>query len=159
APAPPRADVVAMMKDYKGGATVEQGEVFVATPDTIEQRTTRSELPMGLKLALLPKKTKGGAVRMLLTVRFGSEADLSGKVEAATLLPQMLMRGTRKHTFQQIKDQLDRLRAEVTFGGGGRVTVPNPGVAPLMVKTVREHLPEVLRLLTEVLREPAFPRA
>jgi zinc protease len=147
------------MKDYKGSAAVAQGEVFVATPDTIDKRTTRGELPPGLKVALLPKKTKGEVVRLALTIRFGNETELKGNAAAAALLPQMLMRGTKKHTFQQLKDELDRLRAEVSCGGGGRITVPNPGVTQCRVKTVRANLPGVLRLLAEMLREPAFAPA
>ncbi len=156
-PLPPRPDVVAMMKDFKGSAVVSEGEVFVATPDSVEQRARRSELPGGMKVALFPKKTKGAAVRVVLTVRYGSEKELKGKTAAADLLPQMLMRGTKKKSFQQIKDEFDRLKAEVHFGGGSRV--PTPGVSVATIKTVREKLPDVLRLVAEVLREPTFAKA
>ena len=37
-------------------------EAFDATPANIEAHTMRSKLPGGLELALLPKKTRGGAV-------------------------------------------------------------------------------------------------
>jgi len=155
APLPPTPDVAAMLKDYKGSAASEAGEAFLATVDNIEKRTSREELPGGLKLALLPKKTKGGQVHLSLTVRFGGEADLKGKVEAASLLPEMLLRGTRKHTFEQLKDKLDLLKAEVTFGHGhGSPSTVN--VAQVHVKTVRENLAAVIELLGEMLREPAF---
>ncbi|HEY5284513.1 MAG TPA: insulinase family protein, partial [Polyangia bacterium] len=157
APLPPTPDVAAMLKGYKGSAASEGGEAFVATVDNIEKRTTREELPGGLKLALLPKKTKGGQVRVALTVRFGSEADLKGKVTAASMVPDMLLRGTRKHTFEQLKDKLDVLKAEVSFGGGhGSPSTVN--VAQVHVKTVRENLPAVIELLGEMLREPAFAK-
>lgn len=155
APLPPVPDVVAMLKDYKGSAASEAGEAFVATVDNIEKRTTRADLPGGLKLALLPKKTKGGQVRLALTLRFGGEADLKGKVTAASLLPEMLLRGTRKHTFEQLKDKLDLLKAEVSFGHG-HGTPSTVNVAQVHVKTVRENLPAVIELLGEMLREPAF---
>ena len=158
APLPPVPDVAGMLKDYKGSAASQAGnvgEAFVATVDNIEKRTAREELPGGLKLALLPKKTKGGQVRLALTVRFGNEADLKGKVEAASLLPEMLLRGTRKHSFEQLKDKLDLLKAEVSFGHshGSPSTV---NVAQVHVKTVRENLSAVIELLGEMLREPAF---
>jgi len=157
-PLPPRPDVVSLMKDYKGGAGSSAGEVFVGDPDVIDKRTTRSALPGGLKLALLPKKTKGGAVRVLLTLHYGNEKELTGKVVAAQLLPQMLVRGTKKHTFQQLKDELDKLRAEVGFGDN-RASRSSPGVAQVQIKTVRERLPAVLALFAEMLREPAFPKS
>jgi zinc protease len=157
APLPPVPDVAGMLKDYKGSAASGAGEAFLATIDNIEKRTTREELPGGLKLALLPKKTKGGQVRLALTVRFGAEADIKGKVEAASLLPEMLLRGTRKLTFEQLKDKLDLLKAEVSFGHGhGSPSTVN--VAQVHVKTVRENLPAVIELLGEMLREPAFAK-
>jgi zinc protease len=157
APLPARPDVAAMLKGYQGAPAAEAGEAFAATVDNIEKRTLRMDLPSGLKLALLPKKTKGGQVRLALTVRFGSAADLKGKVAAAELLPEMLARGTRKLTFEQLKDKLDLLKAEVSFahGHGAPSTV---NVAQVRVKTVRENLPQVIDLLGQMLREPAFAR-
>jgi zinc protease len=109
----------------------------------------------GMKLALLPKKTKGSAVRLLLTLHFGNEKELKGKVEASQLVAQMLARGTKKHSFQQIKDELDKLRAELTVVEGRGRSV---GVAAVHIKTVRESVPGVLALFGEMLREPAFAR-
>jgi zinc protease len=157
-PAPARIDVAALMKDFKSTGTVSEGEAFAATIDNIEKRTERLALSNGMELALLPKKTKGGAVRVVLTLRYGSEKDLKGRVPASNVLASMLMRGSKKHSFQQLKDELDRLKAEVRFGGG-RFSINAPGEERLHVKTVREHLPAVLSLVAEVLREPAFPAA
>ena len=158
APLAQTPDVAVLIKDYKGSAAVAEGEAFLATVENVEKRTTRTDLADGLKLALLPKKTKGGSVRLVLTVRFGSEQDVKGKTTAAAVLPSMLMRGTKKHSFQQIKDQLDQLRAEADFGGGHS----SPGtvnVSQMRVKTTRENLPAVLDLVTEILREPAFAKS
>jgi zinc protease len=157
-PAPPRIDVAAVMKDFKGGAAVSEGETFLATIENVEKRTTRTALPGGLKLAMLPKKTKGGSVQVEMVVRYGSEKDLTGKTAAAEIVSRMLMRGTKKHSFQQLKDEFDRLKAEVNIGGGAS-RAPQPGVSLARIKTVRENLPAVLTLVAEVLREPAFPKA
>ena len=90
-----------------------------------------------------------------MTVRYGDEKELQGKtVPAARVLPSMLMRGSKKHTFQQLKDEFDKLKAEVSFGAQR----PNPGVAQVRIKTMRDNLPAVLSLVAEVLREPAFPK-
>jgi zinc protease len=155
APLAQAPDVAAIMKGYKGSAAVAEGEAFVASVENVEQRTARSDLPDGLKLALLPKKTKGGSVRLVLTVRFGSESDVKGKTTAAAVLPSMLMRGTKKHSFQQISDALDQLRAEADFGGG-HASPGTVNVSQIRVKTTRENLSAVLDLVTEILREPAF---
>jgi zinc protease len=162
APAPPRVDVAAIMKEFKPSEATAAGETFLATIDNVEKRTSRDKLggkgakaadKAGLELAFLPKKTKGGAVRALLTVRYGDEKSLQGRAFAGTVLPSMLMRGTKKHSFQQLKDEFDRMKAEVNFGASN-----DPGVAQVRIKTVRDSLPGVLSLVAEALREPAFPR-
>src|SRR5262249_22997578 len=60
-PLPPAIDVAALVKSYTGKAAVAEGEAFEATIENIEKRTTRTTLPSGMKLALLPKKSRGGA--------------------------------------------------------------------------------------------------
>jgi zinc protease len=151
-------DVPAVMKDFKAKETADEGEAFVASIDNIEARVKRWKMPSGLKVALLSKKTKGGAVRVALTVRWGAERDVKGRLGATSIIAQMLLRGTKKRTFQQIKDELDRLKAEVRFGGG-RFNVSTPNVTIVDVLTVRENLPAVLGLLAELLKQPAFPPA
>jgi zinc protease len=146
----PKAPAVAdLVKDYKGDAPLTLGEEFDPSPANIESRLDRSELANGMKLALLPKKTRGEIVFASLTLRFGDETSLKGQARASQAASAMLMRGSQRHTRQQLKDEFDRLKARVTVGGSG-------AQAQASVETVREHLPAVLRLLAEVLRQPAF---
>ncbi|HEX8145103.1 MAG TPA: pitrilysin family protein [Pyrinomonadaceae bacterium] len=147
---PPVPDLVAMLKDYKGDAAISVGEAFDPSPANIEARTIRSNTAGGLKMALLPKKTRGGTVVAAMSLRFGDEKSLVNRATAAQLAAQMLLRGTSKHTRQQIKDEFDRLKATVAVTGG-------PNAALVTIETVRENLPAVLRLVAEVLREASFP--
>ena len=62
----------------------------------------------------------------------------------------MLMRGTRRHTRQQIQDEFDRLKARVWAYGDATST-------QVSIETTRENLPAVMKLVAEVLREPSFP--
>ena len=149
-PSPP--DVAALVKDYKGSAVVAEGEVFDPSPSNIESRTEKAELPVGLKLAMLPKKTRGNTVVAAMTFRFGDEKSLMNRATAEELASEMLMRGTAKHTRQQIQDEFDKLKARVSISGGPNNTV-------VSVETIRENLPAVLRLIAEILREPSFPAA
>src|SRR5262245_51061911 len=75
-PLPEQPDVPALVKDYKGSQSLAEGEVFAATIENVEKRTTRSALSNGMKLALLPKKTRGGAVKLSLAFHFAKESDL-----------------------------------------------------------------------------------
>lgn len=151
--APPREtpDVAKLVTGYKGAPPEAEGEKFDATLDNIEKRTTRSALASGMKLAILAKQTRGRVVRAHLTLRFGTEADFTGKRVAASMLDSMLERGTRRHTFQQLKDQWDLLEAQVNFGS-------RPGQLDVNIQTTRDNLAAVLALVDEVLREPAFPQ-
>ena len=111
---PARPDVLAMVKDYKGDAARDQGEEFDPSPANIEARTTRHELPGGTQLALLPKKTRGGSVFVGMALRYGDVKSLANLGETPAMVTAMLMRGTARHTRQQIEDELDQIgRAHV----------------------------------------------
>ena len=149
---PPTPDVLALVKNYKGDASIATGEAFDPSPTNIEARMIRSTTPGGLKLAFLPKKTRGNTVVANLAFGLGDEKSLMNQATAGELAASMLDRGTSKHTRQQIKDEFDRLKARVTVGGDADSVNVN-------VETVRENLPAVLKLVAEILREPAFPAA
>ncbi len=146
---PPAPDVAMLVKDYRGDTTLAQGEAFDASPANIDRRTTFTALSGGLKLALLPKQTRGQSVRASLNLHFGSLAAAMNRSAVADLTGDMLLRGTRSLTRQQIKDSLDKLKARVNlFGRSTQVGV--------RIETTRPYLPAVLRLVGQVLREPAF---
>jgi zinc protease len=145
---PATPDVLASLKDYKGKAVLEEGEAFDPSPANIEARARRITLPGGLKLVLLPKKTRGGTVTATLSLHFGDEKSLFGKGAASQMAGSMLMRGSKKHNRQQIQDELDRLKAQVAVSGGGA-----------SINTVRASFLDSLRLAAEILKEPAFPEA
>ncbi|HVG28569.1 MAG TPA: pitrilysin family protein [Pyrinomonadaceae bacterium] len=148
---PATPDLSAALAGYKGDATVAAGEAFDPSPANIESHTTRPAAG-GIKMALLPKKTRGGKVVAQMVLRYGDEKGLMNRSTAASLAGAMLMRGTAKHTRQQIQDELDRLKARAfVFGGATQANV--------QIETVRENLPAVMRLVAEILREPAFPAA
>ncbi len=145
------ADVAAMLKDYKGDAVVAQGEAFDPSPANIESRVKRSKIG-GIDLALLSKQTRGNSVVANLTLRFGDETSLMNRSDAANFVGDLLQRGTAKHTRQQIADEFDRLKAQVNAFGG-------PTNAGITIETTRQNLPAVMRLVGEMLREPAFPQS
>ncbi len=168
---PPAPDLKALFKDYKGGETISQGESFDPTPANIEARLARLQLASGLKLAMLPRRTRGETVLAMLELHFGDEKSLGGKSAVAQLTGGLLMRGTRTKSRQQIQDEMDRLKARIAVSGGGGSSAGGPrrrGPAPVVsavssavasVETTAENLAGALRLAVEVLREPAFTEA
>jgi len=139
-----------MIGDYKGREELAQGEAVEGNPENIQKRTIWTKLSSGLKVAMLPKKTRGNSVTFRLNLRYGTAQTLAGKAAAAELLPSLMMRGTTKMTRQQIQDTLDQNRGRLSPSGGvGEVSFS--GV------TRRQTLPIVLDVLHQVLREPLLP--
>ncbi|MCX6627436.1 MAG: pitrilysin family protein [Candidatus Solibacter sp.] len=147
---PATPDVAETLKDFKGSAVVAAGEAFDPSPANIESRVLRSTLPGGMKMSLLSRKTRGGTVVASVTVRFGDEKALFGKVATAGITGGLLMRGTKTKSRQQIQDEIDRLKAQLNVTGSATS-------ATASIETVEANLPGALRLAAEILREPAFP--
>jgi zinc protease len=166
---PPTPDLVALFKDYKSELTVSQGESFDPTPANIEHRITRSKLPNGMKLVILPRQTRGGTVDAIIELHFGDAQSLAGKTAVAQMAGGLLMRGTKNKTRQQLQDEMDKLNARITvsggggnFGGGGRggrggpVSSGSVSSASASIQTPIANLDAALKLAVEMLREPAF---
>ena len=111
---PATPDPAAIFKDYKGGAAIQQGEVFDPTPQNIEARVIRAKLPNGMKLVMFPKKTRGGTVVARINIHFGDEKSLFGKATDAAIAGSLLMRGTKNKNRQQIQDETDHLKAQIS---------------------------------------------
>ena len=138
------------LEGYRGRGDVNAGEQFDTSPANIDARTELVTLRSGIKAALLAKQTRGNTVTVKLTLRYGTLASLKGQRAVAELLPEMLLRGTKALDRQQLTDELDRLRAEVSASG-------RPGEVVLTIQARRQTLPEVLAILRQMLREPTLP--
>ncbi len=149
---PAGVDIAAIVRDYKGDRALVAGEAFDAAPANIDARTDRLALGNGLRLSLLEKKTRGGAVKGRLVLRFGTETSLTGQRASRELSSAMLERGTRSLTRQQLLDSLDLLRASVRVRGGVDRTT-------FSIETIRSSVPAVLALVAQMAKEPRFDSA
>ncbi len=162
-PVPSTPDVEQLVKDYKGRAAVSAGEAFDFHPKAIEARVQRTEIVPGAKIALLPKKTRGEEVYLTVTLHYGNDQNLKGLETAAGFLAPLMLKGTKHLSQQEMKDELDRLKATLSPGmGGGRRGGGGGGGGGLgsiafSIHTKRESLPAVLAILRQVLREPLLP--
>ncbi len=147
---PAGPDLEASLNGYVGKPPIQQGEEFDPSPENIESRVTRLTLPSGLKLVMLPKKTRGGTVVASLQFHWGTLESLTGKGSSPGLGGSLLMRGTTMHTRQELQDEFDRLKARVNVGGG--LTG-----ASASVNTVHDGLVDSLKLVAEILQHPTFP--
>src|SRR5262249_39554374 len=158
-----------IVKDYKGREVLAAGEVFDPTPENLDGRTKTVDLG-GIKAGLLSKKNRGETVALVVTPHYGHQESLKGGKEPPGMPAPVMMAGTRKHDRVALREELDRLGIRISagmggFGGGrgGRGGGGGPGGTPgqltFSVEAKRSTLPEALKLLGEILREPAFPAA
>lgn len=147
---PPTPNLAELIGPYEGRASVAAGEAFDVSPGNIESRVERFTLPSGLKVVLLPKKTRGESVHGRLSLKYGSAETLRNQQTTCTVLPALLLRGTQQKSRQEIQDQLDSLKSRLSGNGSA-------GEAVFSLQTRREHVLPLLELLREVLRTPSFP--
>ena len=147
---PKIADVNAVVQGYKGDPPIAIGEAFDATPENIEKRVKRGQLPGGMKTAMLAKKTRGETVNAQIILRFGDETNLKGRRIAAEMAGGMLMRGTVNKTREQLREEIDKLKASISVAG-------NATGAYVTISAKRETLTPALKLAAEMLRESTFP--
>lgn len=165
---PATPNIASLVKDYKGGAVTAAGEAFDPSPANLDARTKLVTVD-GIKIGMLPKKNRGETVSMVLTLHYGNEESLNGLTEAASMMPGLMMAGTKKHDRQQLREELEKLGVRISPGiggfggrGGGRGGAGGGGSAGQLtfsIEATRSTLPKAIALLGEILREPAFPEA
>jgi zinc protease len=149
---PEAPDAQTLVRDYKGTQRVAAGEAFDATPANIDRRTINGALPNGMRVTLLPKRSRGEVVQGSIILRFGTEQTLTGRRVAGGMAGAMLDRGTTARNRQALKDTLDKLKASVNASG----TVRSAAVS-FQVK--RAELRPTLQLVAEMLRSPGLDSA
>jgi len=141
--APKAAEV---LKSFTASQTMAAGEAFDATPANIDARTKRYTLANGMKVALLPKKTRGETVNVTLRGHYGDEQSRFGKSALLSVTGQMMSRGTTRYTRAQLSDEMDKLKISGSIG-----------LANASLRTTKPHLVKALELSAHVLKEPTFP--
>jgi zinc protease len=134
---------LAILKDWKPTTDIVQGEAFEASAKNIDART--QVITIGdLKVALLPKKTRGQTVHVRLSFDHGNEQALTERGKHWNTAGSMLSLGTSKYSRSQLTDELQKrkLRGGVTG-----------------FETQRDNLMSALELAAHVLREPSFPES
>lgn len=144
---PESPDLAGLLDGYKGREAMAAGEQIDPSPLAVEARTLRGTLDSGISYALLPKKTRGNTLSLLLTLRFGTGDTLKDKIGAVELMGMLMTRGTDKLNYTELQDELTRLRTELSINS----TI---GLLQVTIKTKREFLPEAVDLLADVLRSP-----
>ncbi|HEX7987800.1 MAG TPA: pitrilysin family protein [Duganella sp.] len=140
----PAAPTVAeVMKDFKGKDSVLTSEVFDPSQDNINARTEIKTIG-GLRVALLPKKNRGEAVSVNMSLHWGDEKNLFNTAIVSEAANEMLMRGTDKFTREQLADAFAKLKISGSL---------------YHFDTTGPNLDAALRLVAHVLKDASFPAA
>ncbi len=81
----------------------------------------------------------------------GALAESEDKLGLADFVSSALMRGTEKHSFDQIYNELESVGASLGYDSGSHTT-------SFGGRSLAEDLPLLLNLLSETLRTPTFPK-
>jgi zinc protease len=146
---PERVDIAKKLEGYKGRKAMSKGEKFDPTPTNIDSRTQVVSINDGVKVAMLPKKTRGGRMFLSGTMHFGTAESLKGHVSHNRMLGRLMGRGTKSLSFQEYQDKLDEIETSMSVSG-------DTGQLSFSIETKEARVAEALDLLKQVLREPAL---
>ncbi len=133
------------LKDFKVTQTMVAGEDFDPSPANIDARTERYTLANGAKVALLPKKTRGETVNVVVTGHNTSLETIRGRTTALSMASALAGRGTKKYSRSELQDEMNKLKVS-----------GNAGVSGTTFRTTRPNLAKALELMAHVMRDPAF---
>jgi predicted Zn-dependent peptidase len=121
-----------------------------ALPGTAFQFPSYGEftLPNGLHVYVIENHEQP-TVTMSLTIRGGDAYDPPGKEGTAAIAGDMLGKGTKGRTAQQIAEALDGVGASISVSTAGEAMTVN-------ASSLKKHAPLLFAILSEELREPTF---
>ncbi|MGE0800421.1 MAG: M16 family metallopeptidase [Lautropia sp.] len=150
APEPARVDPAKLLE----GHVFRQQQAFVAdfemNAPSIDARTVTGQLPGGLKYALLPRRTKGDRVTVVLRLQWGDLGNLAERWKDADMLDRMIQSGTTSLPLQAYEDRLRELDARLDIDAGATS-------ARVSLQAPKDRLDAALALAIESLRAPVFP--
>jgi len=141
-----------------GSGTVPHPEPSAVRPwpcflrSELAPRVREAALPGGARLLLLPRRGNA-TVNLHGSLLAGHALVEEGEWTAATLVPDMLERGTDAHTRLQLARTIEDRGIELDVSGDGF----NPVEVFCSGRCLSRHLRLVLELLVEMLLHPAFP--
>ena len=123
------------------------GTIVSAAHAQIAASTVRSKIP-GIDVIAYKSGVKD-VVYLRGTLPAGDSKDPADNPMIASLVSDMLDRGTTKHTKDQITEMLESVGASISFSAGDNA-------AEFNARCLSKDVPLVVSLLAEQLREPAF---
>ena len=139
----------ARLAQLKGPPKVEEGERFDPTPAHLQERTQRQQLPSGMVLQTLNKRTRGNAVQLQMQLRWG-EREATFARRGTGWIGELMTEGSAQFSKQALQDALIRLKAGLSISSGDQG-------ATLHIQAEQDSLLEVVKLAAHVIKQPLLP--
>ncbi len=136
----------AVVATYKPRVALADGEAFVPTPESLEQRTVRDTANPMMQSAVLRKQNRGDAVTVKIHLRWGERREQVTQ-RALTFVGQLLLEAETPAKKQARTDALTKLKSRFTVSGS-----PVSQGATISISSDREHVLDALRLVLPDIR-------
>ncbi|QHH94518.1 insulinase family protein [Acinetobacter gyllenbergii] len=114
-----------------------------------EQKIQRGELKNGIRYALFPTPTRDDKTYATISLDFGDEKALFGKGVTLDLTSYLMLRGSEKHTLQEITDKA------IAASGGASVSSNGNGFT-IVVQAKKDKFEDFLNFIIDVIKQPKF---
>jgi len=157
---PVKDDAAVPIPERDGKQTLDQldnrplrisGEVFEANAANLASRVQSRSLENGMRVNILPRSTRLGAVNARLIVPFGSVEQLQGRAMQAELLADMLRGGADGMPSNDINTRLSKLKASI------HVQARDGATLQFDISARRDTLADTLDIVHRMLNFQALP--
>lgn len=117
-----------------------------------EKKIQRGELKNGIRYALFPTPTRDDKTYATISLDFGNEKSLFGKGVTLDLTSYLMLRGSEKHTLQEITDKA------IAASGGASVSSNGNGMT-IVVQAKKDKFEDFLSFIIDVIKQPKFSQS
>jgi len=146
---PAKPDLDTELKGYKGNKALVLGEAFDPSFDNIANKIIKTPVDNGIMLSSVSKKTRGEKATIKLRLNYGNSQTLSGSNRFIDVFGQMLTKGTKTKTREQITDAFDAINTQLSINSSGGSTI-------VSLNTKKEYIKEALMLVSDLLINSTF---
>ncbi|MEI8323877.1 MAG: pitrilysin family protein [Betaproteobacteria bacterium] len=150
APAPAFVDAQSQLIGYLGRQTLAGAQAFDPELSGLNAKVQTFTLDNGMKVALLPKESRGDKVRAVLALRYGTPESLAPLRATPLLALGMLDKGTKDVS------RVALVFKALTLGVSGLEVSVGANFIHIAIQVSGDKITDITPLLIQVLRHPAF---
>ena len=117
-----------------------------------EQKIQRGELKNGIRYALFPTSTRDDKTYATIRLDFGNEKSLFGKGVTLDLTSYLMLRGSKKHSLQEITDRA------IAASGGATVSSNGNGLT-ILIQAKKDKFDDFFNFIVDVMKQPKFTQS